>query len=66
MLNGDGAVWIDCVGAGMSKTGLRMHPGDAERLLRLLTSEMSVELAATSPSLAAKLLPSSLTGETSR
>jgi type IV secretion system protein VirB11 len=57
MLNADGAVWIDRVGAGMSTTGLRMQPSDAERLLRLVASEMSVELTAASPSLAAKLPP---------
>ena len=57
MLNADGAVWVEKVGAGMLRTGVRMAPADAERMLRLIASEMSVELTASSPSLSGKLPP---------
>ncbi len=55
MLNADGAVWIDQVGAGMRRTHVRMPAPDAERMLRLVASEMLVELNADKPSLSAKL-----------
>lgn len=57
MLNADGAVWIDKVGAGMSKTDVCMKAADAERMLRLVASTMGAELKDTSPSLSAKLPP---------
>jgi len=57
MLNADGVVWTDRVGVGMRKTSVRMTPSEAERLLRLVASEMSVELTSASPSLSAKLPP---------
>jgi type IV secretion system protein VirB11 len=55
MLNADGAVWIEKIGAGMKRTGVRMHPAGAERMLRLVASEVLVELNPQSPSLSAKL-----------
>jgi P-type conjugative transfer ATPase TrbB len=55
MLNADGAVWIEKIGAGMQRTGVRMHPAGAERMLRLVASEVLVELNPQSPSLSAKL-----------
>jgi type IV secretion system protein VirB11 len=55
MLNADGAVWVDRLGAGMGRTTARMSPADAERMLRLVASEMLVELNAAAPSLSAKL-----------
>jgi P-type conjugative transfer ATPase TrbB len=55
MLNADGVVWIERLGQGMRRTTARMHAADAERMLRLIASEMSVELTAQSPSLSAKL-----------
>ncbi len=55
MLNADGSVWTEKVGAGMQETPVRMRPADAERLLRLVASEMSAELTPTTPSLSAKL-----------
>jgi len=55
MLNADGAVWAERIGAGMHKTAVRMRAADAERMLRLVASEMSVELTAHCPSLSAKL-----------
>jgi type IV secretion system protein VirB11 len=55
MLNADGAIWIEEIGAGMRRTHVRMPPSDAERMLRLVASEMLVELNADKPSLSAKL-----------
>jgi type IV secretion system protein VirB11 len=57
MLNADGAVWVERIGHGMTRTDLRMAPPDAERMLRLIASEMRLELHAASPSLSAKLPP---------
>ncbi len=57
MLNADGAVWIDVVGEGMRRTDVRLSPVDAERMLRLVASEMSFELTSASPALSAKLPP---------
>jgi P-type conjugative transfer ATPase TrbB len=57
MLNADGTVWIDRIGAGMVQTGVTMRPADAERMLRLVASYMGVELRETNPSLSAKLPP---------
>jgi Flp pilus assembly CpaF family ATPase len=54
-LDADGAVRVEKVGAGMLRTGVRMAPADAERMLRLSASEMSVELTTSSLSLAGKL-----------
>ena len=57
MLNADGQIWVDRLGEGMSPTSARMVPSEAERMLRLVASEMLVELNAGAPSLAAKLPP---------
>jgi len=57
MLNADGRIWVDRLGEGMSVTGARMGPPGAERMLRLVASEMLIELNASAPSLAAKLPP---------
>ncbi len=55
MLNPDGAVWIDMQGKGLLSTPIRMNPGEAERMLRLVAAEVLVELNAQHPSLSAKL-----------
>ncbi len=55
MLNADGVLWTEKVGVGMKPAGVRMTPIEAERLLRLIASEMGAELTARSPSLSAKL-----------
>jgi type IV secretion system protein TrbB len=57
MLNADGAVWIDRIGAGMERTDVRIGPVAAEALLRLVAAEAGVELTASAPALAAKLPP---------
>jgi P-type conjugative transfer ATPase TrbB len=55
MLNADGVVWVDKLGQGMFRTPVTMLAPDAERMLRLVASEVLVELNAQSPSLSAKL-----------
>jgi hypothetical protein len=55
LLNADGAVWVEAMGVGLFRTEARMGPAEAERMLRLIASEMRVELNASSPSLSAKL-----------
>ncbi len=57
MLNADGVVWVEQLGRGMLQTGIRMSGSEAERLLRLIASELSVELNAQNPSLSGKLPP---------
>src|ERR1700730_13814741 len=55
MGNADGAVWVDRLGEGLSRTAVRVSPSDVERMLRLVAAETLVELNAQSPSLSAKL-----------
>src|SRR5579859_5048188 len=55
MLNADGIVWIEKLGRGVLRTPVAMLATDAERMLRLVASEVLVELNAQSPSLSAKL-----------
>src|ERR1700685_2918408 len=55
MLNADGVVWIDRIGEGLLRTSVTMSAADAERMLRLVASEVLVELNPQSPSLSAKL-----------
>ncbi|HEV3191856.1 MAG TPA: P-type conjugative transfer ATPase TrbB [Polyangiaceae bacterium] len=57
MLNADGVVWVDKLGEGLLRTSVRMAPLQAERMLRLVASEMRIELNAQHPSLSAKLPP---------
>ena len=57
MLNADGVVWVDKLGEGMLRTPVTMLAPDAERMLRLVASEVLVELNAQAPSLSAKLPP---------
>jgi len=55
LLNADGAVWVEKVGSGMRRTDVVMHAADAERMLRLIASEIGVEFTASQPSLSGKL-----------
>jgi P-type conjugative transfer ATPase TrbB len=57
MVNADGAVWVDRLGEGQTRTAVRMAPLHVERMLRLVASEMRLELNAEHPSLSAKLPP---------
>lgn len=57
LLNADGTVWVDRVGEGMARTEVWMQPVQVERMLRLVASEVGVEMNAAHPSLGAKLPP---------
>jgi len=55
MLNADGRIWVERAGVGLVATDQTMSPGDALRMLRLVATEMNVELSDHNPSLAGKL-----------
>lgn len=55
MLNADGRVWVERVGAGMALAGTTMSREEALRMLRLVATEMNVELSDRNPSLGGKL-----------
>ncbi|MGD0680259.1 MAG: P-type conjugative transfer ATPase TrbB [Polyangiaceae bacterium] len=55
LVNPDGLVWVDRLGSGLAETGARMTPLQTERILRLVASEVRVEVNAQHPSLSAKL-----------
>jgi P-type conjugative transfer ATPase TrbB len=53
ILNADGAIWIERMGAGMSRTDVRMDSRDAFRMLQLVASATNTEVTDQKPSLAA-------------
>jgi type IV secretion system protein TrbB len=55
MLNPDGRLWIDRLSGGLEDTRLRVAPADAERIVRLVTHHVGVEVHAGSPRLYAEL-----------
>jgi len=55
MLNSDGRIWVDEAGSGMRCTDVVMSPDAAERIIRLLASNINVEVNEKNPSLSAKL-----------
>jgi type IV secretion system protein TrbB len=55
MLNADGRIWVDEAGSGMRCTDVTMSPDAAERIIRLLASNINVEVNDRNPSLSAKL-----------
>jgi type IV secretion system protein VirB11 len=55
LLNADGVVWVDRMGAGLERTEVRMTAAQSDRMLRLIASEIGVELNSAHPSLSAKL-----------
>ncbi len=57
MLNADGVVWVERVGEGVVRTRITVPAADADRMLRLVASEVLVELNPQNPSLSAKLPP---------
>lgn len=57
MLNADGVVWVERIGQGVVRTAATMLRSDADRMLRLVASEVGSELNAGQPSLSAKLPP---------
>lgn len=55
MLNADGRVWIERARLGMSATPASLTPDEGLRILRVVATEMNVELSDRSPSVAGKL-----------
>jgi type IV secretion system protein VirB11 len=53
VLNADGAIWIERMGAGMSRAGVTMDARDAFRMIQLVASATRTEVTAEKPSLAA-------------
>jgi type IV secretion system protein VirB11 len=57
MVNPDGALRLDRLGEGRADTGLRLDPGQVERIIRLVASHARTEVHATSPIVSAELPP---------
>jgi type IV secretion system protein VirB11 len=55
MLNPDGRLWVDRLSAGLSDTGLRLSPEDAERIVRLVAHHVGTEVHAGAPRVSAEL-----------
>jgi P-type conjugative transfer ATPase TrbB len=55
MLNPDGRLWVDRLGAGLADTGTRMTEADGERIVRLVAHHVGVEVHAQNPRVSAEL-----------
>ena len=55
MLNPDGRLWIDRLGAGIANTGRVMSAADGERIIRLVAHHVGAEVHAGSPRVSAEL-----------
>ena len=55
MLNPDGRLWIDRLGAGIADTGAEMSAADGERIIRLVAHHVGAEVHAGSPRVSAEL-----------
>ncbi|AHI24884.1 P-type conjugative transfer ATPase TrbB [Komagataeibacter xylinus E25] len=55
MLNPDGRLWIDRLSAGLSETGDRVAPADAERIVRLVAHHVGAEVHEAAPRISAEL-----------
>jgi len=55
MLNPDGRLWIDRLGAGIADTGQEMSAADGERIIRLVAHHVGTEVHAGSPRVSAEL-----------
>jgi type IV secretion system protein TrbB len=57
MVNPDGALRLDRLGAGRSDTGERLEPAQVERIIRLVASHARTEVHGLSPTVSAELPP---------
>ena len=57
MVNPDGAIRLDRLGAGCSDTGHRLGPAEAERIIRLVASHTRAEVHRDAPIVSAELPP---------
>ena len=55
MVNPDGKLWIDRLGEGRSNVGVRIHPSETERIIRLVASHVRTEVHADNPIVSAEL-----------
>lgn len=55
MVNPDGRLWIDRLGEGRSDAGLRIHPSETERIIRLVASHVRAEVHPDNPIVSAEL-----------
>jgi type IV secretion system protein VirB11 len=55
MLNPDGRLWIDRLSEGLSDTGERLSPADAERIVRLVAHHVGAEVHPGNPRVSAEL-----------
>ena len=55
MLNPDGRLWIDRLGAGIADTGSGMSAADGERIIRLVAHHVGAEVHAGNPRVSAEL-----------
>jgi len=55
MLNPDGRLWVDRLGAGLAETGLTLTPEDGERIIRVVAHHVGSEVHAWSPRVSAEL-----------
>jgi type IV secretion system protein TrbB len=56
LLNPDGSLWVDRLGAGRAATGINLAPATAERVIRLVAACIGVEVHARAPIVSAELL----------
>ena len=55
MLNPDGRLWVDRLGAGIADTGIGMSAADGERIIRLVAHHVGAEVHARAPRVSAEL-----------
>jgi len=55
MLNPDGRLWLDRLGAGMSDSGVALGAADGERIIRVVAHHVGMEVHAGSPRVSAEL-----------
>jgi len=60
LLNPDGTLWLDRLGSGRAPTGITLTAQDAERIIRVVATQVGAEIHAATPILSAEL---PLTGE---
>jgi type IV secretion system protein TrbB len=55
MLNPDGQLWLDRLGAGLQRTGCELPPEDGERIVRLVAHHVGAEVHPGAPRVSAEL-----------
>ncbi|WP_373562783.1 P-type conjugative transfer ATPase TrbB [Sphingopyxis sp. JAI108] len=55
MLNPDGRLWVDRLGAGLADSGVLLAPADGERIIRLVAHHVGVEVHSGAPRVSAEL-----------